>query len=84
MAKHHVDLEVRELIVRRRFEGNEQKMKNLVLLAIGVAIGVFAVNRLQHTDQGRQFFDELDTRTREFTDAVKDGYASREHELRGE
>lgn len=59
-------------------------MRGIFLLAVGVAAGVFAARKLQDTDQGRAFFDGIDTRTREFTDAVKDGYKSRERELRGE
>ena len=59
-------------------------MKKLLLLAVGVVIGVFAARRLEETDKGKAFFDGVDTRTREFTDAVKDGYQARDRELRGE
>ncbi|MCR8670654.1 hypothetical protein [Agrococcus sp. HG114] len=59
-------------------------MKKLLFLAIGVVIGVFAARRIDETDKGKRFFDGLDARSREFTDAVKDGYQARDRELRGE
>lgn len=58
-------------------------MRGIFLLAVGVAAGAFAAHKWQQTDKGKQFFDGVDARTREFTDAVKDGYQARDRELRG-
>ncbi|WP_072313601.1 hypothetical protein [Agrococcus sp. Marseille-P2731] len=59
-------------------------MKKLLFLAIGVVIGVFAARRIEETEKGKAILDNVDDRTREFTDAVKDGYQARDRELRGE
>ena len=59
-------------------------MKKLLFLAIGVVIGVFAARRIEETEKGKAFLDNVDSRGREFTDAVKDGYQARDRELRGE
>jgi hypothetical protein len=59
-------------------------VKKLLFLAIGVAIGIFAARRLEETEKGKTFFDSVDARGREFTEAVKDGYQARDRELRGE
>ena len=59
-------------------------MKKLLFLAIGVVIGVFAARRIEETEKGKAFFDDVDSRSREFTNAVKDGYQARDRELRGE
>lgn len=59
-------------------------MKKLLFLAVGVVIGVFAARRIEETEKGKAFLDTVDSRGREFTDAVKDGYQARDRELRGE
>ncbi|WP_347757364.1 hypothetical protein [Agrococcus sp. ProA11] len=59
-------------------------MKKVLLLAVGVVIGVLAARRIEETEKGKAFLDGVDDRSREFTDAVKDGYQSRDRELRGE
>ncbi|GEK80542.1 hypothetical protein [Agrococcus baldri] len=59
-------------------------MKKLLFLAIGVVIGVFAARRIEETEKGKAFLDSVDDRSREFSDAVKDGYKARDRELRGE
>ncbi|WP_430592920.1 hypothetical protein [Humidisolicoccus flavus] len=59
-------------------------MKKIILLAVGVTVGVLAARQFQKTEQGREFFETLDERSREFTNAIKDGYTSRERELKGE
>lgn len=59
-------------------------MKKLLFLAVGVAIGVLAARRIEETEKGKAFFDNVDARGREFTEAVKDGYQARDRELRGE
>jgi hypothetical protein len=57
-------------------------MKNIVLLVVGVAVGFVAAHQVSKTPQGKQFFDEVDERAREFGTAVADGYKAREAELR--
>ena len=57
-------------------------MKGLLLLATGVGIGFIVAHQVAKTPQGRHFFDEVDTRAREFSGALVDGYNQREAELR--
>lgn len=57
-------------------------MKNVVWLVIGAAVGFVAAHQVGKTPQGRQFFDEVDEKAREFGSAVVDGYKQREAELR--
>lgn len=57
-------------------------MKGLLLLAVGVAAGFVVAHQVSKTPQGKQFFDDVDTKAREFGGAVVDGYKSREAELR--
>ena len=57
-------------------------MKGLVLLAVGVAAGLVLAHYVAKTPQGKQFFDDVDARARDFGDAVVDGYKTREAELR--
>jgi hypothetical protein len=57
-------------------------MKNLFLLVVGVGIGLLAAHQIAKTPQGRQFFDDFDSKAREFGGAVVDGYKQREAELR--
>lgn len=57
-------------------------MKGVILLAVGVALGFVVAHQVAKTPQGRQFFDDVDARARDFGDAVVDGYKSREAELR--
>ena len=57
-------------------------MKNALLLIAGVAIGFVAAHEVAKTERGRQFFDEVDGKAKEFGDAVVQGYKAREAELR--
>ena len=57
-------------------------MKNLALVFVGVAIGFVVAHTVSRTPQGKRFFDDVDSRAREFGSAVVDGYTSREAELR--
>ncbi len=57
-------------------------MKGALLLIAGVAIGFVVAHEVSKTDAGRRFFDDVDSKTREFGDAVVQGYRSREAELR--
>ncbi|MGV3732938.1 MAG: hypothetical protein ACO1N6_06010 [Microcella sp.] len=57
-------------------------MKNVAWLIAGIAIGFVAAHQVSKTPQGKQFFDEVDTKAREFGSAVVEGYKQREAELR--
>ena len=57
-------------------------MKNLVWLVLGVGVGFIAAHHINKTPEGKKFFEDVDHRAREFSDAVVDGYKSREAELR--
>ncbi|MEO7123509.1 MAG: hypothetical protein ABI400_10415 [Lacisediminihabitans sp.] len=57
-------------------------MKNILWLIVGVGIGFYAAHRVNQTPQGRAFFEDVNSKAREFSDAVVDGYKTREAELR--
>jgi hypothetical protein len=57
-------------------------MKSLLLLAVGVAVGFVVAHQVAKTPEGKRFFEDVDTRAREFGSAVVDGYKAREAELR--
>lgn len=57
-------------------------MKNILWLIVGVGIGFYAAHRVNQTPQGRAFFEDVDAKAREFSDAVVEGYKTREAELR--
>jgi hypothetical protein len=57
-------------------------MKNFIWLVIGVAAGFVVAHEINKTQQGKQFFAELDAKAREFGEAISDGYRQREAELR--
>jgi hypothetical protein len=57
-------------------------MKGLLLLVAGVAIGFVVAHQVSRTPEGKQFFDDVDSKAREFGSAVVDGYKAREAELR--
>lgn len=57
-------------------------MKGLLLLVVGAAAGFVIAHQVAKTPQGKQFFDEVDAKAREFGSAVVDGYKAREAELR--
>lgn len=58
-------------------------MKNIIFLALGVAAGVAAYRLIQLTPQGKAVIDDFEARVGDFSQAVKDGYNSRDSELRG-
>ena len=58
-------------------------MKNLVLLIVGVGIGFVAAHQINKTPEGKRFFADVDSRAKEFSSAVVEGYKAREAELRG-
>jgi hypothetical protein len=57
-------------------------MKGAFLLIVGVGIGFLAAHQVAKTPEGRKFFDDVDSKAREFGSAVVDGYKAREAELR--
>ena len=57
-------------------------MKNIVWLIVGAAVGFVAAHQVSKTPQGKQFFDDVDEKAREFGSAVVEGYKAREAELR--
>lgn len=57
-------------------------MKSALWLTIGVAVGFVVAHQVSRTPQGRRFLDDVDQKTREFGEAVVDGYKARESELR--
>ena len=57
-------------------------MKSILFLIVGVAAGFVIAHQVSRTEQGKKFFDDVDSKAREFGSAVVDGYKSREAELR--
>ncbi len=57
-------------------------MKNALWLVVGVGLGFLAAHQLNRARAGRSFFEEIDSWSREFMDAVADGYRTRSAELR--
>ncbi len=57
-------------------------MKNILWLIVGVGLGFVAAHQLNKTPEGRRFFEDVDSRAHEFSNAVVDGYKEREAELR--
>ena len=57
-------------------------MKSILLLAVGVAAGFIVAHQVSRTPEGKRFFDDVDSKAREFGSAVVDGYKAREAELR--
>lgn len=57
-------------------------MKNFIWLLVGIAVGSIVAHEVNKTQQGKQFFSDLDNKAREFGEAISDGYRQREAELR--
>ncbi|CAN5359574.1 hypothetical protein BH11ACT4_BH11ACT4_03770 [soil metagenome] len=57
-------------------------MKGILLLAVGVAAGFVIAHQVAKTPEGKKFFEDVDSKAREFGSAVIDGYKAREAELR--
>ncbi len=57
-------------------------MKQFLWLIIGLVAGFIVAHKVNETEQGKAFFANLDAKTRDFTDALVDGYKEREAELR--
>ena len=57
-------------------------MRSILLLAVGVAAGFIVAHQVSKTPEGKKFFDDVDSKAREFGSAVVDGYKAREAEHR--
>jgi hypothetical protein len=57
-------------------------MRGFLMLVAGIGIGFIAAHQVAKSPQGKQFFDEVDSKAREFGSALVDGYKQREAELR--
>lgn len=57
-------------------------MKGALLVLAGVAIGFVVAHQVAKTPEGKKFFADVDSKAREFSSAVVDGYKAREAELR--
>jgi hypothetical protein len=57
-------------------------MKNILLLILGVGAGFVIAHQVSKTPAGKQFFEDVDSRAKEFSGALIDGYKAREAELR--
>jgi hypothetical protein len=57
-------------------------MKSALWLIVGVGVGFLAAHQVSKTPQGKQFFADVDSKAKEFSSAVVDGYKQREAELR--
>ncbi len=57
-------------------------MKGLFLLIVGVGVGFVVAHQINKTPEGKKFFEDVDSRAREFSSAVVEGYKTREAELR--
>lgn len=57
-------------------------MKSFIWMVVGIAAGFVLAHEVNKTEQGNQFFSELDAKAREFGEAISEGYHQREAELR--
>jgi hypothetical protein len=57
-------------------------MGKILLLILGVGAGFVIAHQVSKTERGKQFFDDVDSRAKEFSNALIDGYRAREAELR--
>lgn len=57
-------------------------MKNIFWLIVGVGLGFVVAHRVSKTEQGQTFLSEIDSKSRDFKDAIIEGYRLREEELR--
>jgi hypothetical protein len=59
-------------------------MKNILLLVIGIGAGFAIAHQVSKTPAGKKFFEDVDSRAKEFGAALVDGYKAREAQLRSE
>jgi hypothetical protein len=73
---------VRVPCARTSHSDRSHLMKSMLWFAIGVATGFAVAHQVNRSPEGRRFFAGVDSKAREFTAAVSEGYRSREAELR--
>jgi hypothetical protein len=57
-------------------------VKKILWLFAGVGVGFVAAHQISKTSAGKKFFDDVNAKAHDFSDAVVDGYKQREAELR--
>ena len=57
-------------------------MKQFFWLIVGILAGFVVAHKVNQTEQGKAFVANIDAKTRDFTEALVDGYKEREAELR--
>lgn len=57
-------------------------MKNIFWLIVGVALGFVLAHKVSQTEQGQAFFSDINAKSRDFKEAIVEGYRTREEELR--
>lgn len=57
-------------------------MKNIFWLIVGVALGFVVAHRVSKSEQGQAFLSDIDSKSRDFKEAIVEGYRIREDELR--
>jgi hypothetical protein len=57
-------------------------MGKFLLLVLGIGAGFVLAHQVSKTERGKQFFDDVDARAKDFSAALIDGYRAREAELR--
>jgi hypothetical protein len=57
-------------------------VSKILLLILGLGAGFVIAHQVSKTERGKQFFDDVDSRAKEFSAALIDGYRAREAELR--
>ena len=57
-------------------------MKSALWLVAGVGLGFVVAHQVAQTAAGKKFFDDVNGKAHDFSDAVVDGYKQREAELR--
>ena len=57
-------------------------MAKILLLILGIGAGFVIAHQVSKTERGKAFFDDVDSRAKEFSAALIDGYRQREAELR--
>jgi hypothetical protein len=57
-------------------------MMKILLLILGIGAGFVIAHQVSKTEAGRRFFEDVDSRAKDFSAALIDGYRAREAELR--
>lgn len=57
-------------------------MKYVLWLLAGVGLGFVVAHQVNRTEAGKAFFDDINNKTTQLTDALREGYRERAEELR--